>query len=545
MLKGMANKFFKYMAISSLFSFRYKLAVIAVSLFLVLSESFPIYAQQQGELILFNDFNAKKRDLRRAGFRGKYSVQELGGSKVIHVKSNGTDKRWVVLPLPLDGLRGRNIRVTARVKAENVTVPLHYYNGIKIMLQMRLPWEDKYPQATLPTGTFDWQTVSFTAFIPSEVEACSLTLGLEESEGKVWFDNIEVKAEGPALHLAPVPAAPPYKGHTLPRLRGMMVNAYATPDDLKTLSSWGANLVRWQLTWDGFPRSSADTASFESYMKWLNGVLDHVDRMMPLTRQLGLKVVLDLHTLPGGGTGKETADQRLFKDAKWQEAFQKIWIRIAEQFKNEPAIWGYDLANEPVEGTVPAGVMTWHELATATATAIRRIDTTHAIIVEGITGAEPIGLAMIKPIPVSGVVYSIHLYNPFEFTHQAIWASGPGTIAYPGVVAGREWDKQMLRRCIQMIIDWQHQYNTHIYVGEFSAIRWAPGESAYNYLKDCIELFEELGWDWTYHAFREFDGWSVEHTTDRSNPNKPETPTKRQQLMMEWLGKSQKAVYNN
>jgi len=42
-----------------------------------------------------------------------------------------------------------------------------------------------------------------------------------------------------------------------------------------------------------------------------------------------------------------------------------------------------------------------------------------------------------------------------------------------------------------------------MYIGEFSAIRWAPDGSAYRYLKDLIDVFEAHGWDWSYHAFRE------------------------------------------
>ena len=57
--------------------------------------------------------------------------------------------------------------------------------------------------------------------------------------------------------------------------------------------------------------------------------------------------------------------------------------------------------------------------------------------------------------------------------------------------------------------DFQLRHNARIYVGEFSAIAWAPG--AADYIRDCIDVFEEYGWDWTYHAFREWDGWSVEH----------------------------------
>ena len=66
-----------------------------------------------------------------------------------------------------------------------------------------------------------------------------------------------------------------------------------------------------------------------------------------------------------------------------------------------------------------------------------------------------------------------------------------------------------------------------MYLGEFSAIRWAPGDSAYNYLQDLIDIFEEHGWDWAYHAFREWDGWSVEHGPDPKDHARAKTPTAR------------------
>jgi hypothetical protein len=66
--------------------------------------------------------------------------------------------------------------------------------------------------------------------------------------------------------------------------------------------------------------------------------------------------------------------------------------------------------------------------------------------------------------------------------------------------------------------------------GEFSVIRWAPG--AVNYLRDCIELFEQCGWDWTYHAYREWDGWSVEHGSDPGNHQ----PTEEFTVASRWCG---------
>ncbi|MCE5215624.1 glycosyl hydrolase family 5, partial [bacterium] len=83
-------------------------------------------------------------------------------------------------------------------------------------------------------------------------------------------------------------------------------------------------------------------------------------------------------------------------------------------------------------------------------------------------------------------------------------------------------------------------FGVHIFVGEFSAIRWAPGDSALNYLRDCIDLFEEHGWDWTYHAFREWTGWSVEYGSDM-NDNKPSlTQTPREKLLRSWFSQNLK-----
>ena len=51
-----------------------------------------------------------------------------------------------------------------------------------------------------------------------------------------------------------------------------------------------------------------------------------------------------------------------------------------------------------------------------------------------------------------------------------------------------------------------------ILVGEFSCILWSKG--ADRWIRDCIELFEEYGWSWCYHAYREWPAWDVEYTND-------------------------------
>ena len=100
--------------------------------------------------------------------------------------------------------------------------------------------------------------------------------------------------------------------------------------------------------------------------------------------------------------------------------------------------------------------------------------------------------------------------------------------------------KAELERALHPVVDFQKRFNVQIYMGEFSAIRLAPNQSAHRYLKDVIDIFEAHDWDWSYHAFREWSGWSVEHTEDPQNNQPAAQPTERQKLLQSWYAKNQK-----
>jgi len=51
---------------------------------------------------------------------------------------------------------------------------------------------------------------------------------------------------------------------------------------------------------------------------------------------------------------------------------------------------------------------------------------------------------------------------------------------------------------------------------------------------------EEYEWDWAYHAFREWDGWSVEHGPDRENRERTSEPTDRQRLLVDWFERNER-----
>ena len=109
-------------------------------------------------------------------------------------------------------------------------------------------------------------------------------------------------------------------------------------------------------------------------------------------------------------------------------------------------------------------------------------------------------------------------------------------VAYPGTIAGTAWNEAQIRAALQPVREFQLAYNAHIYVGEFSAARWAPG--AADYLRDCIAVFEDYGWDWTYHAYREWDGWSLEHVGAPNTGRRADEETDRLELLLGWFKKN-------
>lgn len=452
--------------------------------------------------------------------------------------------RWRI-PLDLNLVRGNKVQCEAQIKAEDVAVPPQHFQGVKFMLMALGPDKQIYAQQNDVSGTFDWKPVKFSATVPASTTEAWLVFGLENTTGKAWFDNVKVTTISvPRKHPAQPAAGPMYTGHDVPRLRGCMVSPSIKEEDLRVLGGqWKANELRWQLTWLSKDFDGGTIDDPESYDKWIDRSLARLDALLPVCRELGMVVTLDLHSMPGGS---QKRINRIFLEKRWQDEFIKTWQHIAEHYKGNPTIWGYDMANEPIEvwgdiTSIPDGLMNWQALATRTAQTIRAIDPKHTIIMEPAPGAESSGFSELEPLPVSGVVYSVHVYNPHEFTHQGVGGYPKGPVYYPGEINGQKWDKEQMRRNLQAVRDFQKDYNVQIYVGEFSAIRWAPDDTAYNYLRDSIDLFEEYGWDWNYHAFREYNGWSVESGPDPADGSRQTTSNKRKDLLLSWFSKNAKA----
>ena len=413
----------------------------------------------------------------------------------------------------LSPFAGTGFTVTVRARAEHLSKPAAPHLGFKFMVHYRDPdtGADAWPGATVEDLDFDWREVSVSCpDYPGSSCPAKLVLGLEEASGKVEFDLSTLRIEQSAP-LWP-PADPTLRCRysdavrDAPVRRGVMSpERPMTEDDMATLRDWGATLIRYQMVRDWFlPDANQD---LDEYDRWLDGRLDHFERfVLPAAERLGMKAVLDLHVVPGGR--ERGGEMHMFHDARYADHFIALWRRIATRFRGRPGLYGYDLVNEPVQTREALPGCDYWSLQRRAAEAVREVDPDTPVIIEANRWDAPSAFRYLAPVDLPNVLYQVHMYVPHGYTHQNVAAGKPRPpVAYPDPARGL--DRDFLRRALAPVREFERRHGAKIYVGEFSAVAWAPGADAY--LRDCIDLFAEYGWDWTYHAFREWNGGSVEH----------------------------------
>ena len=256
-------------------------------------------------------------------------------------------------------------------------------------------------------------------------------------------------------------------------------------------------------------------------MAWKASGFDWLDRNLAWARANGIVLILNLH-VPPGGFQSNGGGGALWREPENQRRFVALWREIARRYRDEPALAGYDLLNEPVVKGRPEQ---WEELARETAAAIREEDPSHALFVERLNavmshGAAPDwnenrnGRMNFFLLDDTNVVYEFHFYKPFAFTHQgAFWVPGLKDVrtTYPGPV--REWggpeqmaDRAYIDRAMAPFLAFGREHDVPLYLGEFGVVRegFANGRNGTGWVRDVIEVARGAGVSLTYHAFHEW-----------------------------------------
>ncbi|MDD4537845.1 MAG: cellulase family glycosylhydrolase [Lentisphaeria bacterium] len=458
----------------------------------------------------------------------------------VTTRRNGDGDR-ATMAFPFDQYAGKTIRMHCRVKYEDVTKPAQSYNGTKFMMVYKTKsGQSRWLHGSGAWGSKDWHDITYSGTIDDDALPGTIELGLQDCTGSIWFQDLRMRLIDPAKvfpRIAPEDYLPVYTDRVRkePQRRGVMSPSVFRENitiekDLPDLASWGATLIRWQLirNW-GARNSDQDPAE---YLEWVRKRVPEVIQVLDRCQELGMKVVLDLHVPPGGR--REGGWMTMFENQVFADAFAEAWRILAKGVKGHPALFGYDLINEPCQPN-DVVLIDYLTLQYNVAKIVRGIDPVTPIIIESNNWSSAPSFRYLTPLPLNDIIYQAHMYHPGGFTHQGVHGSPIGAI-YPD--PAKKWDKDELRRHLQPVRDFQLKYNARIYIGEFSAIRWAVG--AAQYLQDCIDIFEEYGWDWSYHAYREWSGWSVEHGSDPKDEKPAASDTDRKKVLLEAFKRNQR-----
>ncbi len=253
-----------------------------------------------------------------------------------------------------------------------------------------------------------------------------------------------------------------------------------TKQDIDFLAKAGFNSIRLPMHYNLYtlpiekePVKGKDT--------WLEEGFTMTDDLLRWCKDNKIYLILDLHAAPGGqGNDANISDNDKTKPSLWESGENQrktvaLWKKLADRYKNEPWIGGYDIINEPninFTGKNPNGTdemsnaPLW-KLQKDITTAIREVDQKHIIFIEGNGwGNNYNGLI---PIWDKNMAFSFHKYWNYN-------------------------DDQT----IQFALDLREKHNMPIWLGE-------TGENSNVWFTELIQLLDKHNIGYAFWPMKKID----------------------------------------
>jgi hypothetical protein len=278
---------------------------------------------------------------------------------------------------------------------------------------------------------------------------------------------------------------------------------YPSVESFRRLRTLGARviLLEFQYAWTIYP----PYAPAEDQFYLVEGALDNA-------KQAGLYVVLAVRNGPGVNAmmpGIADADviSTLYTDTAAQDAYAAMLTDMVTRLKGrseiiawepivEPALDYYLLGGEEPPYTESSAI--WNPIAARFIDTIRAADPDRPIFISPVNWGGMDAFATLQHFSDDNVVYDLHTYEPYAYTHQM---RGPYK-TYPGTYWGEYVDATTLDNWLQPVDDFQTAFDVPIVVGEFGGMRWVP--NMHTYVADQIGNFNARNWSWMIYAW--YDG---------------------------------------
>ncbi|KAJ7644006.1 glycoside hydrolase, partial [Roridomyces roridus] len=264
-------------------------------------------------------------------------------------------------------------------------------------------------------------------------------------------------------------------------------------EDAKFFSSLGLNCIRLPFNYRHFEDDMNPRVLKEDGFR-------HLDRVIELCAAHNIYTILDLHTAPGGQNtdwhadhGGHIANFWVHKD--FQDRTVWLWEKLAEHYKDNKWIAGYNPLNEPTDPTHTRLISFYHRIHSA----IRAIDPDHTIFFDANTFASDFSHFGDAHKNWDNTAYSIHDYSIFGFPSS------------PEQYVSSETQLHRLRRSYEKKREWMDERGLCVWNGEWGPVyarKQYEGEATekineerYQVLKDQLDIYnkDRLSWSiWLY-----------------------------------------------
>lgn len=194
--------------------------------------------------------------------------------------------------------------------------------------------------------------------------------------------------------------------------------------DFARVQAMHMNVVRFYLSYQSFEDDAAPYQYKQAGFDWL-------DKNIAWAKKYGIYLILNMH-VPQGGYQSQGKGDALWTNAASQDRLVALWKAISAHCKTEKQIAGYGFVNEPVP---TANMQQWSGLAQRLADAVRSQKDNHILFVEKaiyVKGAAADANLNFPAVTGENIAYELHLYDPFQFTHQLFdWANLGDGGTYP------------------------------------------------------------------------------------------------------------------
>ncbi len=246
--------------------------------------------------------------------------------------------------------------------------------------------------------------------------------------------------------------------------------------DLDNIKNAGFNVVRVPVWWGQFyPINNISNSGFRL------DAFTMLDWLVSNASARGLYVIIDMHGVVGGQSTSDAtgqANQNLYwSNGNNQGNTAFLWWQIANHYKGNPTIAGYDLINEPTGA--PNTNAVWSAYSSLY-NGVRSADPTHMIFMEGTFGSWNWNML---PNPASygwtNVVYEMHEY---QYNSSAAQVQQGSTNQVNDFNSHSSW-------------------NVPGYIGEFNDFGYGAGTWAFSQ-----RAYNNAGLSWTMWSYKATHG---------------------------------------